>query len=156
MTSVSDIPTAYTPPGGYGAEMPEPFLDGCTEPIPEGAPDLHGMWRAVDVRAGDEVLPPEHPIWQHRERIEQRGNRVIVTSSGLVHDMIVDGTYENGVNDVAAVDFATPIHVAAFYEDGALVLRPKGMPGVEVRRWRDGEHLMWQYHTMFTARLARD
>ena len=30
MTSVSDIPTAHTPPGGYGTEMPAPVLDGLT------------------------------------------------------------------------------------------------------------------------------
>ena len=46
-------------------------------------------------------------------------------------------------------------HVAATFEDGALVLRPKDMPGVEVRRWRDGEQLVWQYHSLFTVRMER-
>jgi hypothetical protein len=53
-----------------------------------------------------------------------------------------------------ALDFVTPIVVAASFEDGELVLRPRGLPGVEVRRRRDGEQLVWQYHTAFTARLA--
>jgi len=56
---------------------------------------------------------------------------------------------------VAAADFATPIVVAASYEDGVLVLRPQGMDGVEVRRWRDGEHLMWSYHSAFVMKMER-
>ncbi len=100
-------------------------------------------------------LPADHVIWSHTERIEQAGDRVVVTGGGVVHDMVVDGTFERGVNDVMAVDFATPIIVAASFEDGALVLRPRDLPGVEVRRRRDGEHLVWTYHTLFTARLER-
>ena len=123
--------------------------------LPPGAPDLRGVWKTVDVRARDLPLPPEHALWGHVERIEQAANRVVVTSSGVVHDMVVDGTYENGVNDVMATDFTTPIVVAATYEDEVLVLRPHGVPGVEVRRWREGEQLVWSYHTLFTARLER-
>jgi hypothetical protein len=78
-----------------------------------------------------------------------------VTSSGVVHDMVADGTYEHGVNDVMQLDFTTPIQVAAAFEAGVLVLRPKGMPGVEVRRWREGGQLLWAYHTAFTARMER-
>ena len=69
--------------------------------------------------------------------------------------MVVDGTYEHGVNDVMASDFTTPISVAAAFEGGALVLRPKGLDGVEVRRQLDGDQLVWQYHVLFTARLER-
>ena len=45
--------------------------------------------------------------------------------------------------------------VAASFEDGVLVLRPQGLPGVEVRRWLDGDELMWRYHTFFTVRMER-
>jgi hypothetical protein len=45
--------------------------------------------------------------------------------------------------------------VAASFEDGVLVLRPHGLPDVEVRRWREGDQLIWRYHTVFTARLER-
>jgi hypothetical protein len=155
MTSVSDIPTAHTPPGGYGDDMPPPVLAGCTDPLVDGAPDLRGTWKVVDARSDDGPLASDHPIWRHVERVEQAGDRVVVTSSGIVHDMRADGSYENGVHDVAAVDFTTPIEVAASYEDGVLVLRPKGMPGVEVRRWRDGDELVWRYHTVFTTRSVR-
>jgi len=155
MVSVSDIPVAHTPPGGYGDTMPPPVLERCDDPLAAGTPDLRGMWRVVDARADDAPLAPDHPIWQHVERIEQAGDRVVVTASGIIHDMRVDGTYENGVHDVAAVDFTTPIEVAASYEDGVLVLRPKDMPGVEVRRWLDGDTLVWRYHTLFTTRSVR-
>ena len=35
-------------------------------------------------------------MWRHVERIEQCGNRLVVTGGGVVHDMVVDGTYEPG------------------------------------------------------------
>lgn len=155
MTSVRDIPTAHTPPGGYGDEMPPPILAGCDDPIVDGAPDLRGLWKVVGGEVGGQPLSADHPIWNHVERIEQAGDRVVVTSSGIIHDMVADGTYESGVRDVMAADLTTPIEVAATFEDGVLVLRPKGMADVEVRRWRDGDQLVWAYHTMFTTRMER-
>lgn len=151
-----EIPKAYTPSGGWHGEMPPPILAGCTEPLSADAPDLRGTWRSIDVTddAGN-PLPAEHPIRDYSERIEQGGNRVVVTSAGIIHDMYADGTYENGVNDVMQTDFATPICVAATFEGGALVLRPQGFPGIEIWRWREGEHLRWRYHTLFTATLER-
>ena len=155
MTRVRDIPIAHTPPGGYGSEMPPPVLEGCTDPVVAGAPDLAGTWRVAHVETGGTTLPEDHPLWKHVERVEQAGERVVITSDGIVHDMVVDGTYEHGVHDVMAIDFTTPIVVAASYEDGALVLRPQGVADVDVRRWRDGEQLVWQYAGLFTARLER-
>lgn len=155
MTTCAEIPTAHTPPGGYGEQMPPPILDGCTEPLAEDAPDLRGTWRVLDAWQDGVPLPAEHPIRRHVERIEQAGNRVVVTGGKIIHDMYADGTFTNGVNDVMAADLTTPIVVAATFEDRALVLRPRDLPGVEVRRWLDGGYLMWQYHTAFTARLER-
>jgi hypothetical protein len=155
MTTVHDIPVAHTPPGGYGADMPPPILAGCTEPPVDGAPDLRGTWRVVDGTADGQPLAADHPIRSHVERIEQAGRRVVVTSSGVVHDMVADGTTEHGVHDVMAADLATPIVVAASFEDEVLVLRPEGLPGVEVRRWREGDQVVWTYHTMFTVRMER-
>lgn len=155
MSSVRDVPVAHTPPGGYGTEMPPPILAGCTDPLAAGAPDLRGTWKVVDATADGERLPADHPIWLHVERVEQAGDRVVVTSSGVVHDMVADGTYEHGVNDVMQVDFTTPIEVAATFEAAVLVLRPRGLPGVEVRRWREGDQMVWVYHTAFTARMER-
>jgi hypothetical protein len=153
--TAQDIPIAHTPPGGYGAEMPPPVLAGCTEALVAGAPDLRGTWRAIDATANGAPLPPDHPMRSHVERIEQAADRVVVTAGGVVHDMVADGTFEHGVHDVMASDFTTPIVVAASFEDDRLVLRPQGLPDVEVCRWREDDELVWQYHTLFTVRLRR-
>jgi hypothetical protein len=150
--SADDVPVAHTPPGGYGALVPDPVLGDCAEPLVDGAPDLRGLWRAVEVEVGGEVVDP-HPVLGHVERVEQCGDRLIVTAGGVVHDMRVDGTEANGVHDVAQADLTTPITVVATYEDGVHVLRPVGLP-VEVRRWRDGDQMLWNY-VGFTARLDR-
>jgi hypothetical protein len=99
------------------------------------------------------VPQPSHPALGHRQRIEQAGDRVVVTGGGVVHDMRCDGTVEHGVHDVAEFDKATEITVVATYEDGVHVLRPQGMP-IAVRRWRAGADMLWQY-VGFTARLTR-
>jgi hypothetical protein len=155
VTSALSIPKAFTPPGGYGDAMPAPVLHECTEPLAVDVPDLRGTWHVVEAFSGGEALPDGHPIRNHVERIEQAANRVVITGAGIIHDMYADGSYDNGVNDVMAIDFTTPISVAASFEDGVLVLRPRDVPDVEVRRWRDGEDLMWSYHTAFTARLRQ-
>jgi hypothetical protein len=155
MTSLADIPVAHTPPGGYGEQMPPPVLAGCDEPLPPGAPDLRGTWTVTSAESDGAPLPAGHPVLNHVERIEQAGNRVVVTGGGVVHDMVADGVAAHGVNDVMAADFTTRIVVAATFEEGALVLRPEGLPGVEVLRWRDGDEMVWRYHTAFTARLSR-
>jgi hypothetical protein len=155
MPTIDEIPTAHTPPGGYGSAMPPPILAGCNEPLADGAPDLRGTWRVVDAESNGERLAYGHPLWDHVERIEQAGDRVVVTAGGVIHDMRADGTYEHGVNDVMAADTAVEISVAASFEDGELVLRPKGMAGVEVRRRLDADQLVWTYHVLFTARLER-
>lgn len=150
--TVDEIPVAYTPTGGWTGAMPAPVLDGCTDPIVAGAPDLRGLWRVVTV-AVDGADDPEHRVLGHVQRIEQAGDRLIVTASGIIHDMRCDGTEERGVHDVAEFDHVTPITVVASYEDGVHVLRPVGLP-VEVRRRRDGDAMVWDYLN-FTARLER-
>jgi len=153
--SVLEIPKAFTPTGGYGAEMPAPVLANCSDGLALNFPDFRGLWRAIDVRVSGEVAPAQLKVWQHLERIEQAGNRVVITAGGVLHDMYADGTFENGVNDVMAADFVTPISISATFENGVLVLRPRGLEGVEVKRWLDGDHLMWEYSTFFTVRLER-
>ncbi len=151
---VDDIPVVFTPPGGWTGEMPAPVLVGCDDPIATGAPDMRGTWRVVEVHAGDPPsVAPGHPALGHVQRIEQAGDRVVITAGGVVHDMRCDGTEEGGVHDVAEFDKQTPIHVVASFEDGVHVLRPVGLP-IEVCRWRDGDQLVWRY-LGFTARLDR-
>lgn len=150
--TVDEIPVAHTPAGGYGNDLPPPVLSGCSDALVAGAPDLRGTWRVVEVLIGDRV-DPHHAVCGHVQRIEQAADRVVVTGGGVVHDMRCDGTAEHGVRDVAEFDKQTEIVVVATYEDGDHVLRPVGLP-IEVRRRRDGAHLVWEY-VGFTARLER-
>jgi hypothetical protein len=133
--------------------MPAPVLAGCTEPLAAGAPDLRGTWVTVSVEVDGQPVT-DHRAIGHVQRIEQCGDRLVVTAGGVVHDMRCDGTEANGVHDVAEFDFATPITVVASYEDGVHVLRPVGLPGIEVTRRLDGDDLVWTY-VGFTARLER-
>ena len=154
-TTVDSIPVALTPSGGW-TEWPAPILVGCTEPRPAGAPDIDGFWQTIEVLVDGEVVPG-HPGLDHVQRIEQAGDRVVVTGGGIIHDMRCDGSLERGVHDVAEFDKVTEINVIATYEDGVHVLRPQGFgpdsDPIEVLRWREGEHLMWQY-LGYTARLT--
>ncbi len=141
MTAVvraDDIPVAHTPPGGWHGEMPPPVLAGCDEPLAPGVPDFRGTWRATAVAVDGQ---PSDDL-SHVERIEQAGDRVVITAGGVIHDMRADGTLEHGVNDVSAFGF-TPISVAARFEDGVLVLRPNDT-FVAVTRHLEGEELVWE------------
>lgn len=150
-----EIPVADTPEGGYGEVMPGPVLADCDEPLVEGAPDLRGSWHVVSVEWATGTVPDPDPMADHVERIEQCGDRICITAGGVVHDMRADGSEANGVHDVAAAS-GQAISVVASFEDGVHVLRPVGMPGVEVTRRLDGDEMVWAYGPLFTARLRRE
>jgi hypothetical protein len=132
LVTADDIPVARTPGCGY-EEFPQPVLETCNEPLAEGVPDLRGLWVAYEgLLAG------------HVERIEQCGNRVVITGGGVIHDMRADGTLEHGVSDVSAID-CSPIRVSAEFVDGTLALRPSGLSFVAVTRKLEGEELIWNF-----------
>ncbi len=142
--NTDDIPVAHTPPGGFGATFPGPVLAGCDEPLVAGAPDLRGLWKTVHATRAGEPVPADDRIYTYVERIEQCGDRIVDMGGGTIADARADGTEEHGVHDVSAFDFTTPIHVIASYEDCAFVLRPVGIPGVEVTRRLDADgHMIW-------------
>ncbi|MFQ5382024.1 MAG: hypothetical protein ACE5EF_10435 [Dehalococcoidia bacterium] len=126
-----DIPVAKTPDGGW-KEFPSPVLAGCDEPLADGVPDLRGVWRAY-----------QGPLKGHIERIEQAGNRVVITGGGVIHDMRADGTLEHGVNDAGAGGSA--ISVAARFERGRLNLYPGDRRVAVVTRYLDGEEMVWRW-----------
>ena len=82
-----DIPKAYTPGCGF-EKIPMPILSNCTEPLSKGVVDMRGLWQGISGRSG------------HLERIEQCGNRVVITVEHVIHDFRVDGTLRNGARDV--------------------------------------------------------
>ena len=138
------IPVAHTPPGGYGEIFPPLILGSCTEPLVQGAPDLRGIWKTIRAERAGVSVAADDRIMFYTERIEQCGDRIVDCGGGTISDARADGTEENGVHDVWVFDFKTPIHVVASYEDGAFVLRPVGLPGIEVTRRLDADgHMIW-------------
>ncbi|MFK8023196.1 MAG: hypothetical protein AB8G26_04455 [Ilumatobacter sp.] len=129
----ADIPVAKTPHGGWIAgDWPAPVLADCDEPLAAGAPDLRGVWR---VERG--------PLEVHGERVEQAGNRVVITAGGVIHDMFVDGTLEGGVNDIS--EAGTQVSVAARFENGRHNLYPGDKRVVAVTRYLDGDEMVWRW-----------
>ena len=138
------IPVAHTPPGGYGEKFPPLILGDCTEPLVQGAPDLRGIWKTIRAERAGVSVPADDRIMSYTERIEQCGDRIVDCGGGTIADARADGTEENGVHDVWVFDFKTPIHVIATYEDQVFVLRPVGLPGIEVTRRLDADgHMIW-------------
>ena len=145
--TADDIPIAHTPPGGWDGAMPAPVLATCTEPLAAGAPDLRGTWKAYSIER-DGVPVTGNPLGDHVERIEQCGNRVVITGGRVVHDMRADGTLANGVNDIATATLA-PIQVAAVFADGRLDLYPGGVvagqPALVTRQIVSGGEMLLNY-----------
>jgi len=103
------------------------------------APDLRGLW--LDETSG------------HLERVEQCGDRVVVTAAGVIHDMRADGTLRNGVNDVNPS--CMRIRNRTRYRDGVLEMDGYGIPWIRVKRWMDGDVLRWTHPTAGSHRMRR-
>lgn len=129
----TDFPLGKTQPGASLDKWPGRVMDGCTEPLADGVPDLRGVWEVYEGR-----------MKGHVERIEQAGNRICITTGGLVHDMYCDGTLENGVDDIGGFE-GKRIRVAATFEGGVHKLRPWAKGIVAVTRWLEGDELGWRY-----------
>lgn len=142
----SDIPLERTAPDATWNDWPSRTLDGCLEPLVDGAADLRGVWECYEGR-----------MKGHVERVEQAGNRITITTGGLVHDMFCDGTLENGVDDTAGIG-GQRIRVAATWEDGVHKLRPFNKKVVAVTRHLEGSGdeavMVWRYGP-FRNRLRR-
>ena len=146
-----DIPVAHTPPG-YWKNMPPPILATCTEPLTKEAIDMRGMWQIIEVLSGPEDA---NNAIGNQQRIEQCGDRVVVTAGGVTHDMRADGTYENGVNDIGEPSTnGRPISVAASFENAVHILRPRGMP-ITVERELQNGYLIWRYGPITTFKLEK-
>lgn len=138
----NDFPLGKTQPGASLDVWPERVMAGCTEPLLPGVPDMRGVWEVYEGR-----------MKGHVERIEQAGNRICITTGGLVHDMYCDGTLENGVDDIAGFEGAR-MRVAATFENGVHKLRPFAKRIVMVTRRLEGDELRWRYGP-FNNKLRR-
>lgn len=130
--NADDIPKAYTPGCGW-TKFPMPVLQGCTQPLAEGVTDMRGLWQAYTGAIG------------HVERIEQCGNRTVVTSSGVIHDFRTDGTLKNGSRDIEPPSCVNTYVSIDFDDEGVMNFHPFGLPYTIVTRRRDGEELIWTY-----------
>ncbi|MEM9464687.1 MAG: hypothetical protein AAGA90_04910 [Actinomycetota bacterium] len=129
----SAVPMDRTAPDASWEIWAARSLDTTREPLALGVPDLRGVWECY-----------EGAMAGHVERIEQAGNRITITTGGLVHDMVCDGTLEHGVDDVAGIG-GRRIRVAATFEDSVHKLRPFDKKIVAVTRRLDGDELVWRY-----------
>jgi hypothetical protein len=145
-----DIPKGNTPGCAY-SQFPSPVLAACTEPLIPEAEDLRGLWRAVHGRVG------------HVERIEQCGARTVVTSSGIIHDYGPNSTAGLNTNDTEGTvvftlggkEYCARTSASMIWTDGILEFHVFGWGPVVVRRYLDGEYLIWEYADGSVTRMER-
>lgn len=139
--SAKDIPKGNTPGCAYD-HFPLPVLRDCTEPLTEDADDIRGLWRAVSgAHKG------------HIERVEQCGERVVVTSSGIIHDYGPNSTSGLNTNDTEGNvlfvagdrEYCMRTSASMIWEDGILNFYAFGWGPKVVRRYREGDTLIWEY-----------
>lgn len=149
--AAADIPKGNTPGCGY-EHFPLPILAGCTEPLPEGADDIRGLWIGVE---GGHV--------GHVERIEQCGKRVVVTTSGIIHDYGPNSTSGLNTDDTEGTvifiagerEFCARSSASMIWDDGVLNFHAFGWGPLVVKRYREGEQLIWEYADGSTTRMDR-
>jgi len=146
-----DIPKGNTPGCGYD-HFPLPILAECTEPLPEDAADIRGLWVGVEGRHVG-----------HVERVEQCGSRVVVTTVGLIHDSGPNSTGGVTSNDtdgyvlfaIGDREYCPRTSASMIWNDGVLEFHVFGWGPVVVRRYMDGEQLVWEYVDGSTTKMNR-
>jgi hypothetical protein len=147
----ADIPKGNTPGCAYD-HFPLPILGSCAEPLPPEADDIRGLWRGM---SGGHV--------GHVERVEQCGSRVVVTSAGLIHDYGPNSTGGLNTNDtegsvlftLAGEEHCMRTSASMIWEDEVLNFYAFGWGPQVVRRYRDGDELIWEYADGSVTRMER-
>ena len=145
-----DIPKGNTPGCGY-THFPLPILAQCTEPLPVGADDIRGLWIGRTGNIG------------HVERVEQCGTRTVVTASGIIHDSGPNSTGGFNSNDtegsvlfpIGDQEDCPRTSAGMFWNDGVLDFRILGWGPVVVKRYMDGEQMVWEYLDGSVTRMDR-
>ncbi|MCX2980904.1 hypothetical protein EYC98_08510 [Halieaceae bacterium IMCC14734] len=146
-----DIAKGNTPGCAY-SHFPLPILAECTEPLPAGAEDIRGLWHAV-----------EGAHRGHVERVEQCGSRVVVTSSGIIHDYGPNSSAGLNTNDtegavlfsVGARDFCMRTSASMIWEEGVLNFYAFGWGPKVVARYLEGDQMVWEYLDGSINRMER-
>jgi hypothetical protein len=139
--SAADIAKGNTPGCGY-SHFPLPILAGCSEPLPNGAADIRGLWLGVE---GGHL--------GHVERVEQCGSRTVVTSSGIIHDYGPNSTSHPNTDDtegsvlftLGEKEYCGRTSASMIWQDQVLNFHVFGWGPVVVKRYLDGEQLIWEY-----------
>ena len=147
----AEIPKGNTPGCSY-EHFPLPVLAECTEPLPEVADDIRGLW--VGVEGGHTG---------HVERVEQCGSRVVVTAAGIIHDAGPNSTGGLTSNDTEGGvvftlgnrEYCPRTSAGVVWNAGVLDFHVFGWGPVVVRRYMDGEQLIWEYADGSTTRMDR-
>lgn len=147
----AEIPKGNTPGCSYD-HFPLPVLAECTEPLPVGADDIRGLW--VGVEGGHTG---------HVERVEQCGSRVVVTAAGIIHDAGPNSTGGLTSNDTEGGvvftlgnrEYCPRTSAGVAWNAGVLDFHVFGWGPVVVRRYMDGEQLIWEYADGSTTRMDR-
>jgi hypothetical protein len=147
----AEIAKGNTPGCSY-EHFPLPILADCSEPLVEGAADIRGLWIGVD---GDHV--------GHVERVEQCGRRTVITSSGIIHDFGPNSTLGENTNDTEGAvvftignrEFCPRTSASKIWNDGVLDFHVFGWGPVVVRRYLDGDQLIWEYADGSITRMDR-
>lgn len=153
-----DIPKGNTPGCGY-EHFPLPILAGCTEPLPEGADDIRGLW--IGVKGGHVG---------HVERVEQCGSRVVVTAAGIIHDGGPNANADTiGLNSndvegsvlfmIGDKEYCGRTSASMEWDNKVLNFNAFGFGPVVVKRYlergAEGEQLVWEYADGSTTHMNR-
>ena len=149
-----EIPKGNTPGCGYD-HFPLPILAQCTEPLTEEADDIRGLWVGV---AGGHT--------GHVERVEQCGSRVVITSSGVIHDsgpnLSADIVGINSNDTEGSVlftfrdkEYCGRTSASMTWNNRVLHFNVFGWGPVAVRRYMEGEQLVWEYADGTTTHMDR-
>lgn len=151
----ADIPKGNTPGCGY-SHFPLPVLAQCTEPLPDGADDIRGLWLGVE---GGHV--------GHLERVEQCGSRTVIMAAGIIHDYGPNSTAGLNTNDtegsvlftIGSNEYCMRTSASMTWEGGVLNFHVFGWGPVVVKRYLhqgpDGEQLVWEYADGSTTHMDR-
>ena len=146
----NEIAKGNTPGCGY-THFPSPILQACTEPLPPEADDIRGLWIGVSGKVG------------HLERVEQCGHRTVITAGGIIHDYGRNKTAGLNTNDteggvtfsIGNKDYCPRTSASMIWQDKVLNFHLFGWGPVVVRRYREGEQLVWEYADGSTTRMNR-
>lgn len=145
------LPKGHTPGCSY-EQFPMPIIGACTEPLAYGVVDIRGLWKAVE---GDRV--------DHVERIEQCGARTVITAAGVIHDSGPNSTEGLPTNDteggitfsIGNRQYCPRSSANMVWKDNILNFHLLEWGPVVVKRYMDGEQLVWEYADGSITRMER-